>query len=174
MSNDYGVKIAKQGFDVKTFLTEFNKKNFNILSTEDCLLRKELSATSSETNMFLGYVLTPDNDDYDYFGEILTIDIANGGSGYTAYDLVDVVGGSSDAKVYASVVDGSGTVTDCFINVRGTNYEVADDVATTGGDGTGFTIDITSIPSSTPTRIKPLNYARGLKIYVIYENEMPS
>jgi len=57
MAEDYGIKIAKQGFDVKTFLTELNKKNFNILSTEDTLLRKELSATASSTNMFLGYKL---------------------------------------------------------------------------------------------------------------------
>lgn len=57
MAEDYGVKIAKTGFDVKAFLTELNKKNFNILSTEDTLLRKELSASASSTNMFLGYAL---------------------------------------------------------------------------------------------------------------------
>ena len=57
MAEDYGIKIAKQGFDVKTFLTELNKKNFNILSTEGCLLRKELSASKSTANMFFGYKL---------------------------------------------------------------------------------------------------------------------
>lgn len=62
MAENYGVKIAKEGFDVKTFLTEINKKNFNILSTEDCLLRKELSSTSSNDNMFLGYALVTVRD----------------------------------------------------------------------------------------------------------------
>jgi len=61
MAKDYGVKIAKEGFDVKTFLTELNKKDFNILSTENCLLRKKLSSSSSETKMFLGYRLTDTN-----------------------------------------------------------------------------------------------------------------
>lgn len=65
MADDYGIKIAKQGFDVKTFLTELNKKNFNILSTEDTLLRKELSATPSATNFFLGYVHVTAREEYD-------------------------------------------------------------------------------------------------------------
>jgi len=65
MVQDYGVKIAKEGFDVKTFLTELNKKNFNILSTEDTLLRKELSSNPSNTNMFLGYTHVTAREEYD-------------------------------------------------------------------------------------------------------------
>ena len=172
MAENYGVKIAKEGFDVKTFLSELNKKNFNILSTEDCLLRKELSATKSETNMFLGYVITPDSDTQYYFGTILAISIASGGTGYTQWDLVDVVGGDSNAKVYVSAVS-SGVVTDCFINLGGSGYEEAEDVATSGGTGSGFTIDITSITEG-DARVRPVNFSNGVKTYVNYENAMPS
>lgn len=172
MARDYGVKIAKEGFDVQTFLTELNKKNFNILSTEDCLLRKELSATKSTTNMFWGYVINP-SVEYTYYGTIISVDISNGGSGYGAYDLVDVVGGDSNAKVYISAVDGSGTATDCFINVGGSGYIEASSVATTGGGGSGFAIDITSI-SDGDGIVRPLNYGMGIEVHVIYENEMPS
>jgi hypothetical protein len=59
MANNYGVKIAKQGFDVKTFLTELNKKNFNILSTEDTFIRKSVSSAPSTTNRFLGFSHVP-------------------------------------------------------------------------------------------------------------------
>ena len=65
MADNYGIKIAKAGFDVKSFLTELNKKNFNILSTEDTLLRKEVSSSSSNTRMFLGYVHVTTREEYD-------------------------------------------------------------------------------------------------------------
>lgn len=95
MAEDYGVKIAKQGFDVKTFLTELNKKNFNILSTEDTLLKKELSSTSSDTNMFLGYKLVTSR--YQYIEEIsdwgyVTVDEShplNGGEGTAVYVIYE-------------------------------------------------------------------------------------
>jgi hypothetical protein len=55
MADNYGTKISKEGFDVKTFLTELNKKNFQILSTEDCLLRKEISDTKKSTGEYFSY-----------------------------------------------------------------------------------------------------------------------
>ncbi len=173
MAEDYGIKIAKQGFDVKTFLTELNKKNFNILSTEDTLLRKELSASPSTTNFFLGYILTPDEDWEYYFGSLKTISIANAGSGYSAYEYVDVVGGDSNAVVGISSVDGSGAVTDIYVSMGGSDYDVASGVTTTGGSGSGLTINIDSVTLESSARAKPLNSGAGNPIYVIYENLIP-
>ena len=50
-----GIKIAKQGFDAKTPITEANKKNFQLLSTEQSLLQKEISDIPNDTFMFWGY-----------------------------------------------------------------------------------------------------------------------
>ena len=173
MAEDYGIKIAKQGFDVKTFLTELNKKNFNILSTEDTLIRKELSATPSTTNFFLGYILTPDDDDEYYFGSVLAVEISNAGIGYEEYDYVEIVGGDGNAGVYISEVDGSGRATACYVRMGGMDYELGSNIATTGGLGSGFTVNITSVTLSDPSRVRPLNFGNGVPIYVIYENLMP-
>ena len=173
MAGDYGIKIAKQGFDVKTFLTELNKKNFNILSTEDALVRKELSASPSNTNMFLGYILTPDEDEEYYFGTILTISISNVGSNYEEYDFVDVTGGGgTSASLVISSVNGSGGVTGCYVSMGGKDYEVGSNIATSGGLGTGFTVNILSVTTSEFARVRPLNCGAGSPIYVIYENLM--
>lgn len=173
MAENYGIKIAKQGFDVKTLLTELNKKNFNILSTEDTLIRKELSATPSTTNFFLGYILTPDEDWEYYFGSIKTISIANAGSGYSAYEYLDVVGGDSNGLIGISSVDGSGAVTDIFVSMGGSGYDVASGVTTTGGSGSGFTLNIDSVTEESSVRVNPLNLGNGSPTYVIYENLIP-
>jgi len=53
-----GIKISKPGFDVKTAVTEANKKNFQLLDTTGCLILKEASASASSTNVFSGYKLS--------------------------------------------------------------------------------------------------------------------
>ena len=57
-----GIKISKPGFDVKTPITEANKKNFQLLDTAGCLILKETSASPSNVNVFAGYRLTDNND----------------------------------------------------------------------------------------------------------------
>jgi len=57
MASNYGIKVSKDGQDVLEELTELNKKNFQLVSTDSCLLKKEESASSSNTNRFLGYRL---------------------------------------------------------------------------------------------------------------------
>jgi hypothetical protein len=171
-TNEWGFKISRQKYNASTHLSVLNKRFFQLLSTDGCLLQKELSSSSSSEKKFFGYTLTPDEDMYDYFGAIKEITIANGGSGYTPYDLVDVVGGDSNAKVYISEVNASGVATDCFINMRGSNYEKASGVATIGGGGSGFTINITSVTESESYRARPLNYLSGEVTYLIFENPL--
>lgn len=56
-----GIKISKPGFDVKTEVTEENKKNFQLLDSTGCLILKEKSGSASNTNVYSGYRLA--NDD---------------------------------------------------------------------------------------------------------------
>ena len=58
---DFGIRISKEGFNVSVAPTTASTKYFQLLSTEDCLLEKEKSSSSSETNVFLGYKLTDTN-----------------------------------------------------------------------------------------------------------------
>lgn len=172
MSANYGLKISKKGVNVKGALTPSTKRFFQMISTDGCLLKKETSSSSSNSNRFFGYILTPDSDNYDFFGSLLEIEIADGGSGYSLYNGVDVVGGDSNARVWINGVDGSGKVTSCYIGLRGSGYEVEDNVATTGGNGTGFTINILDVTAEESSRARPLNYGQGLAKYIIFENPM--
>jgi hypothetical protein len=60
MSN-YGIKVSKPGVNVRGALTATNKKFFQFLSVEGALVENEKSASSSNTNVFLGYRLTNSN-----------------------------------------------------------------------------------------------------------------
>ena len=53
---DYGIKISREGVDVKQPVTDANAKGFQLLSSKDCLIKKEYSATPSGEFMFWGVV----------------------------------------------------------------------------------------------------------------------
>ena len=55
--SSWGMKVSKPGKEVRALLTEANKKDFQLLSTEGALLEKTRGGTASTTNMFLGYRL---------------------------------------------------------------------------------------------------------------------
>ena len=170
---NFGIRISKEGLDVNTTPTSSNIKNFQLLSTEGSLVEKEKSTTPSDTNMFFAYSLSPNDDNYSNFGAIKTVTIANGGSGYTAYDLISIIGADSNAKVYISAVNGGGTAISLFINTGGSGYSVANGVSTTGGTGSGFEINITDVTLTNDYRAHPENAGYNTKIYTIFENEMP-
>lgn len=75
-----------------------------------------------------------------------------GGSGYTAGDILDVTTGGVGGKVQVSTVDGGGAVTAlvtaAYAGGFGT-YTTGTGKATTGGTGTGCTVNITQINSPT-------------------------
>ena len=62
--------------------------------------------------------------------------------GYLTTDVVTVSGGGADATLSIDTVDANGKVLTFSVVNGGTGYSDATDVATTGGSGTGFTIDI--------------------------------
>lgn len=76
---------------------------------------------------------------------------SSGGTGYVVGDIVTVVqGGASNGQLKVSTVS-SGVVTGLVlagIGLQGTGYAVANNLTTTGGTGTGLTVDITAIGES--------------------------
>lgn len=69
-----------------------------------------------------------------------------GGSGYTAGDILDVTTGGAGGKVQVSTVDGGGAVTAIAHYAGGYGgYTTGTGKATSGGTGTGCTINITQV-----------------------------
>jgi len=78
------------------------------------------------------------------YGAILTVELVPtaGGSGYTLNDVLTVVQtGASGGTVTASAV-ADGVVTEITLTTGGTGYIADSGLATTGGTGTGCTIEI--------------------------------
>ena len=78
--------------------------------------------------------------------------IPHAGSGGTNYKVGDIIGvtqgGASGGQLLVSTINaGTGAVTGLTINpgFQGTAYSVAGGLVTTGGSGTGLTVDITAI-----------------------------
>ena len=61
--------------------------------------------------------------------------------GYLVDDIVTVNAGNSDGTLKVETVDGEGKVLTFTIETGGTGYTDAVGIATTGGNGTGFTVD---------------------------------
>lgn len=53
---DYGIKISKEGYDVKNEMTEETRKNFQLISSKDCWVKLRDDTEPSTTRMFWGYV----------------------------------------------------------------------------------------------------------------------
>ncbi len=63
--------------------------------------------------------------------------------GYLVGDVVTVDGGNNDAQLTIDTVDTDGTVLTFSVTAGGTGYSDGVGITTTGGNGTGFTVDIT-------------------------------
>lgn len=86
--------------------------------------------------------------DLTFTGPVVTVAIAAGGTGYTANDVV-TIGGNAGTKATATVstVNGSGVVTALALTTAGGPiYDTANNPhTTTGGTGTGLTVNVTAI-----------------------------
>lgn len=76
-----------------------------------------------------------------------TVSLAAGGSGYVVGDTLDVGGSGTGGQVYVTSVSG-GTVTGIALIQNGTGYSVASGVATSGGTGSGATVNVTALLSA--------------------------
>lgn len=78
-------------------------------------------------------------------GCISNATIYSSGSNYYAGDIVNISGGGSPSSARISQVDSYGAVESFGIVVPGDGYSVGTNIATTGGTGSGLTININSI-----------------------------
>lgn len=78
-------------------------------------------------------------------GAVRTVSIAAAGTGYSVSNVLTLVGGSSDCTVTVATIGGGGSVTSVTLTDNGTNYVVASALATTGGGGTGCTINVLTL-----------------------------
>lgn len=95
-------------------------------------------------------------------GAILTTEINQAGAGYEGGDTGTIAAGDGLATYEVLTVDAGGEVLTYRLNLRGSNYDVAEAVATiTGGAqagaGAGFTLDILTIGTSGTGRQSPLS-----------------
>lgn len=82
--------------------------------------------------------------------ELLSVAVGAGGAGYTPGDILTLIGGIYPATVLVATIL-AGAVATVTIHNRGGGYSVASGVPTTGGTGTGATIDIISVQGKTPS-----------------------
>lgn len=91
----------------------------------------------------------------------------NGGSGYVAStvmpDEVTIATGDGTATAWIETVDGSGAVTKLYLMKPGSGYSTGTGQATTGGTGSGLTVNITSVTAA-PTDLNggDLNLSSGI------------
>jgi hypothetical protein len=76
-------------------------------------------------------------------GAIAAVAILNGGSGYAVNDVLTITSGSADATVTVNSVNGSGVVQTISLTSPGTSYAVSKGQPTSGGAGSGATINVT-------------------------------
>ncbi|MBX3191963.1 MAG: hypothetical protein KF819_33540 [Labilithrix sp.] len=75
-----------------------------------------------------------------------TVAIGAAGTGYTAGDTLTIAGGKlGPATVTVDTVDSGGEVTAVTVDSGGSGYATGTGAATTGGTGTGATIDVTAL-----------------------------
>ncbi len=77
-------------------------------------------------------------------GNVLSLNVTNGGTGYSNAIGVATIGGSGTNLT----VDTTIAIPTFTLTTAGTGYSVATNVATTGGGGTGLTVDITSVSAT--------------------------
>ncbi|CAK9249989.1 unnamed protein product [Sphagnum jensenii] len=103
-----------------------------------------------EASLYFGQAMVPQ---YVWIGRqdltaIQTATVQTGGTNYVVGDIVTVVqSGASSGQLLVTTIGVGGAVTgvQTISGNQGTSYSIANGLATTGGSGTGLTIDITAI-----------------------------
>jgi hypothetical protein len=131
----------------------------NVNDYSDCAAQNQSSGASATTDFFT----SADNDSstlvghYTDFGitssgwtpsavgNIKAVSVASGGTGYIVGDVLTIsTGGNGDAQVTVATVS-TGHVTSVTITNNGTGYVTGSAYLTTGGTGTGCTINVLSL-----------------------------
>jgi hypothetical protein len=85
---------------------------------------------------------------------LISVVVNNGGSGYKVGNVLDVTGGSV-GRVYVASIDTGGIVKTVAPAAPGFGYSPAINVATTGGTGTGCTVDILNVQTGCCLHVNP-------------------
>lgn len=111
---------------------------------------KTLGMDRNGTNNTAGFGLTVNAGGANATGTVLTLQINGGGTGYRVGDILNLTGGSGTAKAIVTTVS-SGVITalQSAAVFGGTGYSTTTGSATTLGSGTGATVDILTISSTT-------------------------
>lgn len=158
-----------------------NTAGFVIVGAERCAIRNCYASCNSKVgfvdiggasgsatnpaqsfNVFMNNTATNNGDGATHNGEngnynvillqpVATVSVAGGGAGYTAGDVLTLATDSGDATVTVTG-EAAGVITTVVITTVGTFYNTSTGVSTTGGTGTGATIDINAVsPVYPPT-----------------------
>ena len=99
---------------------------------------------------------------------ITEISINSGGTNYEIGDIIVVSGGDEDAQLYVSSIGTAGDVAGIVIYDGGSGYAESTGTSTTGGSGTGCTVDIDNAGGSGCTID-----VDSLRDYSAYEHSYP-
>ena len=78
-------------------------------------------------------------------GNIKTISLNAGGTGYTANDVVTISTGDANATATVLTVNGSGVILTISLFTNGTGYSTGSAIAVTGGTGSGGKVNILTL-----------------------------
>lgn len=78
-------------------------------------------------------------------GQVKTISLNAGGTGYSVNDTLTISSGDSNAQATVLTVNGSGMILTILLTDNGTGYSTGNAIATTGGTGTNGKVNILSL-----------------------------
>ncbi|GAB63115.1 MAG: hypothetical protein DWB56_06680 [Candidatus Jettenia sp.] len=87
-----------------------------------------------------------------------------GGSGYVVGDILAITTGGTNGAAQVTTVDGGGAVTALILRDRGYGYTTGTGKATSGGTGTGCTVNITAVRTCADKAAGTLNLSTGKSV----------
>jgi len=90
-------------------------------------------------------------------GVATSLGITAGGANYEVNDVLTIVGGTTDCTLEVTAVDSNGAVTAILILTGGSGYTTGAGKLTTGGSGTGCTIEIVTAASPSSNTLTKRN-----------------
>jgi predicted phage tail protein len=122
-------------------------------------------ADISSSEMYVG------DQPYSYYANLFVVH--TGGSGYKVNDVLTVVvTGVSGATVTVTAIDSGGAVTGVSLLSGGQDYPVISNAATTGGSGSGCTIDVRLAEPEVRTGLLRQAHITGFEAINIDHNQM--
>lgn len=105
-------------------------------TTKTAFLNRKFEENINQTNILTKNLYLDVRPVIQDMGRIAAIEILNGGTGYAATNVVQVIGTGYNLNV-SLTVSGTGTITAVTISDRGEGYPIAPDLSVTSATGTG-------------------------------------